>query len=396
MPASVLRPLVRPGTDTDAVAGVVPRLVAEPASTDDVSRVMKDAAAQGHSVVVRGNGSKSTWGVPPSSLDLLVDLSRMNRVLEHEAGDLIVSAQAGTPLADLQEALAPAGQRLGVDDVVPRTTIGGLIATNVSGPRRVALGTVRDLVIGVTVVRADGVVAKAGGKVVKNVAGYDLSKLMVGSFGTLGVVTEATFRLHPVPEASTWLTVEAESPSAASDLIASVVHSQVVPAAVEVDAVPGAPTRLSVLLEGTERGVAQRSERVRDLLGTTTTYDVPLALPGHADGARTLLKLTTQISSAPEIAQAAVDLGFHVRGSVGVGVLYASTGEAARASAAVGTLRTLTGRSGGAAVVLDAPTDVRDVVDMWGPVQGLDLMRRVKHEFDPDNRLAPGRFVGGI
>src|SRR6185295_3143656 len=135
-------------------------------------------------------------GLPPTSADVLVDLSAMDQVLDHAAGDLIVEAQAGTRLADLQDVVGQAGQRLVGDATVPGASIGGSPSTHASGPQRMLAGTARDLLIGITVVRADGVVAKAGGRVVKNVAGYDLGKLMIGSFGTLAVVTEALFRLH--------------------------------------------------------------------------------------------------------------------------------------------------------------------------------------------------------
>jgi len=185
----------------DAVDGVQPALVAWPAATEQVSEVMRAAAAHGMTVVARGSGTKMSWGRPPSRADLVVDLSRMDAVLEHAAGDLIVDTQAGVGLADLQVVVSGAGQRLSVDETVPGASIGGTIATSTSGPGRVAAGTVRDLLIGVTVVRADGVVAKAGGRVVKNVAGYDLGKLVTGSFGTLAVITQAVFRLHPLPAA---------------------------------------------------------------------------------------------------------------------------------------------------------------------------------------------------
>ena len=153
-------------------------------------------------VVARGAGSKLSWGNPPTNVDLVMDMSGLDAVLEHAAGDLIVRVQPGLRLAKLQDALSSAGQRLAIDEVVPGSTIGGIIATGLSGPSRLLHGAVRDLLIGVSVVRADGVTARSGGRVVKNVAGYDLCKLYTGSYGTLGIITEAIFRLHPTPEAT--------------------------------------------------------------------------------------------------------------------------------------------------------------------------------------------------
>ena len=203
-------PSLREAGPADAVAGVMPSFAASPAGTDEASALLRAAASAGLSVVPRGAGTGLSWGRPPSSCDLVVDMRSMNRVIEHAAGDLVAQVQAGATIGQLNAVLAGAGQQLALD--APQdATVGGVIATGTTGPRRFRYGAPRDLLIGVTAVRADGVVARSGGKVVKNVAGYDLGKLLAGSQGTLGLITEATFRLHPVPAAVTWVTADALS-----------------------------------------------------------------------------------------------------------------------------------------------------------------------------------------
>jgi glycolate oxidase FAD binding subunit len=392
-----------PVTGVADVDGVAVGASVAPRTTDEVAAALRDAAAEGHHVVVQGAGTKQTWGVPPRAAELLLDLSGMDRVVEHAAGDLIATAQAGTPLATLQEHVGRAGQRLLVDEMVPGSTLGGVIATNASGPRRLVAGTMRDLLIGVTFVRADGVVAHAGGKVVKNVAGYDVGKLLVGSYGTLAVVTEATFRLHPRPSASRWLTAPVASPIEAHRLVQSVVHAQLVPAAVEISFAAGAGA-LTLLLEGRPEGVDRRAEAARALLPGATSADeappgwctYPWDVTATGDDRAVALKLTSRISGLADVLAAAD--GLVVSGSAGAGVLYATmSGEdPATVAATLHRLRGVCTGHGGSAVVLDAPAAVKRAVDVWGPVPALDLMRRVKDEFDPDHRLGPGRFVGGI
>ncbi|KGH46104.1 MULTISPECIES: FAD-binding oxidoreductase [Modestobacter] len=397
-------------TPADAVDGVPAALVARPGSTEETAAVLRAAAAAGLTVVPRGQGTKLTWGRPPESADVVLDLSRMNRVLDHAAGDLIVDTEAGALLSDVQQTASSAGQRLALDEPIAGGTVGGMLATNASGPGRVAVGTARDLLIGVTVVRADGVVAKAGGRVVKNVAGYDLGKLVIGSFGTLVVVTRAVFRLHPVPAARRFVSVPFGTPEDASRLVQSVVHAQVVPAAVEVEwRVDGAGT-VGVLLEGTPAGVEARTASTRQLLGdgASAAEDAPAGwgvLPWTEEPGSTGLKLTCALSGlAPVLTaarRAAEDAGIAltVRGSGGAGVLYAALGADAPVEAladVVTRTRAVCTEHGGSLVVLDGPPAVKTAVDTWGPVPAIDLMRRVKEQFDPERRLAPGRFVGGI
>lgn len=383
------------GSSTSLFDGRAPGIVARPTSTEQVAQILQVTSEHDLTVAVRGAGTKLTWGSPGGHLDVVVDLSAMNRVLAHEPGDLIVSAQAGCPLRDLQRACADAGQRLALDEMVPGTTVGGLIATNPSGPLRVLAGTVRDLLIGVTIVLADGTVAHAGGKVVKNVAGYDLGKLLVGSYGTLAVVTEATFRLHPVPKAHAW--VGATHPQAAvAHVLADLLHTQDAPSAIEVRSLDGRTTQIAVLLEGTSGGVEQRAGRVAALIGGgavdppewTRTYPWTV-------GSGTGLKITCQLSAVPQVLTAATTSGWIVQGSAGAGVLYAAPGT--DPDPIDDTLARLRAAAlGGSVIVLDAPRDVRASTDIWGPVPALAVMRRVKDQFDPDHRLAPGRFVGGI
>jgi glycolate oxidase FAD binding subunit len=391
------------------VDGVPVGSVARPASTAEVADVLRAAAADGLAVVPCGRGTKLTWGRPPERADVLVDLSAMDRVVEHAAGDLVLVAEAGAPVASVAEVIAGAGQRLAVDEIVPGSTVGGTVATAAAGPLRLLAGGVRDLLIGVTVVRADGTVARAGGKVVKNVAGYDLGKLLTGSYGTLAVLTEVVFRLHPVPAARRFLRVASDDPAALAALAAAVRRSPVVASALEIDLPGEGPGSLTVLLEGTADGVAGRVSVAAELLPGAELTDSPpppwAALPwdpaARGDDRATGLKVTCRLSGLAELLYAAraAPVAVRLRGSAGVGVLLGAIPagtEPAPAAAAVAGLRATAGRLGGSLVVLDAPAAVKAAVDVWGPVPGLDLMRRVKRQFDPDGRLSPGRFAGGI
>ena len=373
---SVLDELTRPAGDHDVVGGVPARLVAAPGTTEEAAALVTVAAAADLTVVVRGAGTKLDWGPPPEELDLIIDTRRLAGVVEHAAGDLITIVRAGTPLAGL-----PLGDQLLALDGPIGATIGGTVAANTSGPRRLHYGTVRDLLIGITVVRPDGRIAKSGGKVVKNVAGYDLGKLYTGSYGTLGLITECAFRLHPRPRAALFVRAQAPAQDAAK-----VRELRVAPAAIEVDSASG---ELAVLLEGTPDGVRERAELVAKATAGGITAEPPPwwgVDPWPRGGIA--VKLSVPLSGVAELAAGPVA----VRGSAGAGVLYA----AASGLTEVERLRAQCVRLGGHAVVLTAPPEVRDILDMWGPVPGLPLMRRIKEQFDPGRRFAPGRFVGGI
>jgi len=392
----------------DTVGGRQATFVAAPATASAVAETLRLAADRGLAVLPRGAGTKIDWGMPPRRLDLIIDTGNLTGVIEHAAGDLITVVRAGTPIAELD---LP-GQQLALDAPLPGATIGGTVAADTSGPRRVLYGTTRDLLIGMTVVRPDGKVARAGGKVVKNVAGYDLGKLFTGSYGTLGLITECAFRLHPLPAASAVVRVSGRSPAAAGALVAAVLGAQVVASAIEINAPGGRGVEVAVLVEGTsDAGVAHRAGVLHKLLGPGTFEGLPDWWNSYPWGAGEVgLKLTTPLSRVPDLLVAARSTGAEltVRGSAGTGVLYAglprpggdSPGYAEQSVAEVARvveyLRAAAVRAGGHLVVLTAPAEVRRVVDMWGPAGGLALMRRVKDQFDPGHRFAPGRFVGGI
>lgn len=398
--------------DADAVDGVAPRYVVRPTDVEQTAAALRLASAHGLRVVPRGASTKLTWGSPPHGVDLVVDTSRLDGVVEHAAGDLVAVVQAGCPLPRLQERLGEAGQWLAVDPPWPGT-IGGTVATAASGPSRLLHGSVRDLVIGMTVVRADGVVAHSGGKVVKNVAGYDLGKLLTGSLGTLGVIAQVAVRLHPLPETRRWVSVPAPHPDAAQDLLQRMVHSQLAPTAVELDRPGDAAGTLTMLLSGIAPGVERRTEQATQLLGDQARSDEQA--PGWWNTApqapgETLMKLTHEIAGLGRLLRSVdeesrdVGLDVHVRGSAGVGTLWAAVrrtdGRPAEADVIAQLVQRLRGRAGtfgGTVVVLDAPVAVKRAVgDVWGPVSALELMRSVKQRFDPDGLLSPGRFVGGI
>jgi len=397
---------VRPAEAADAVDGALPSHVATPAGTGEVAAVVRVAAEHQLSLVARGSGTKLDWGNPPRAVDLVVDLSGMRRVVEHATGDLVARVEAGTPLAAFQEVLSGAGQRLPVDELVPGTTIGGLVATGCCGPCRMLHGAVRDLITGLTFVRADGVVAHSGSKVVKNVAGYDLAKLLTGSYGTLGIVTEVIFRLRPVAPHRRYVVATFDDEGALTAPLGAMLGSQVAPSALEVDrALPGGPVTLAALVEGREAGVTARAEAAAGLLGrSAAASDLPPARWGTLPGPTTV-KVSAGVGATPAVLASLRGLAAEhgcspaVRGSAGVGVLFVGLGPEAEVRAVAGLVGALRDRLeglGGSAVVLRAPSEVKAALDVWGPVKGLDLMRRVKAQFDPEQRLSPGRFVGGI
>ncbi|MER6173939.1 FAD-binding oxidoreductase [Streptosporangium sp. NPDC001681] len=403
---------VRPATPGETVGGVLPRWVALPESTDEVAALMRVSAAHDLAVVPTGDGTKLGWGNPPERCDLLIDTRRLllgnGSTVEHSAGDLVARVSAGLPLDVLDSTLSRFGQELALDGAPRAGTVGGTLATAVAGPRRFRYGTARDLLIGITVVLADGTTASSGGNVVKNVAGYDLGKLFTGSYGTLGVITEATFRLHPIPADRRWITVEPASRAGAGHgtaaLVTELAAALAEPSAIELDWPDhplGAPT-VSALVEGVAAGA--RAEAVRRLMdgygSALITMEAPAwwAVPPGAD---LLLELRVPPAAAHLALRAVAARGLpaRVRGSVASAVLRvalpADVDEAAFAGFVTG-LRDDLRELGGGLTVLTAPAEIARGVDRWGPSGALPLMRRIKERFDPDRRMSPGRFAGGI
>ncbi|MFI0444670.1 FAD-binding oxidoreductase [Actinomadura sp. 6N118] len=393
---------VRPGEPEEGVLGVAPRFVAAPATVAEAAEVMRVAAEQGLAVIPRGGETRLDWGLPPDRCDLLLDTSRLDRVIEHTAGDLVVKAEAGLTTERLAEVLAERGQRLSLDAPLPGSTVGGTIATGAAGPLRLLYGSPRDLVIGLTIVRADGQIARSGGKVVKNVAGYDLGRLFAGSYGTLGLIVEAAFRLHPVPSAHAYITAPVPDAAKAHEAVQAVLHSPVVPSALECEASPEGIT-LGVLLEGVPEGVAARSTHVANLLGpdANISQEAPAWWGTYPDGT-TLIEVTAPPSALTEapVAETGAALaemgGCQVRWSASGKGYVGLTADAGEVAEVLTRLRATLVRHRGGAVVRYAPEGVRTADDVWGPVPALTLMRRVKDQFDPEHRLSPGRFVGGI
>ena len=404
--------VVREGLASDGVAGIVPAFVASPASTEEASALLRAAAAHDLAVVPRGAGTGLGWGLPGLRCDLVVDMQAMDQVLEHAAGDLVVRVQAGVTIGQLASVLARAGQQLALD-VPAEATVGGMVGTGTAGPRRFRYGAPRDLLIGITAVRADGVVAHSGGKVVKNVAGYDIGKLLAGSQGTLALITEATFRLHPVPPAAAWVTAEfgPEDRAAAAAAVAAAAGSVLVPSAVELDW-PGSRLRVGVLLEGTAAGVADRVRQMSSLLASVgaspAVADAPVRWWDQvpASGApAVVVRVTFWVSALAEvldaIAASGSDAGVQpaVGGPAGAGMLYAcldpGTGPAA-AARFVATLRERVAGPRGGVAVLAAPAEVLAAAQAYRDVPGAALMRAVKDQFDPGNRMFPGRMAGVI
>ena len=405
---------VREASAEDAVDGVEPSLVVEPATIEETSAVLKLASRKGLAVSPRGGGTKAGLGNPPRALDIILSTARMDALIEHVPGDQIVRTQAGLKLQDLQEKLAESDQMLGVDPPEAGATIGGIVAANSSGPRRLRYGTIRDLIIGIRVVLADGTVAKAGGKVVKNVAGYDLSKLFTGSLGTLGVIAEANFRLHPIRQSAKTVFLELDGYDKIPEVAQALTHSSFSQFVLDALEMRWEENRgvLAALFEGIEPAVEAQSSRAVEILGTHGEASVLGAEDGEefweSFGRRPTGDVALKIGAPPAdlatvlesvvgaAGRAGVEVG--LSGHAGTGVTFAGlSGEDEGLVEVVDEVREIRVRRGGSVVVQEAPLKVKERLDVWGPGGDyLGLTRRVKEKFDPGYTMNPGRFLGGI
>ena len=417
---------------TTTIAGVVPGRVVAPRTLDEAAALIAASARDGQCLVFAGGGTELGLGAPPQGLDLVLSTAALDRVVEHAPLDQIVTVECGVRLAALQQILAGHGQMLALDPPwAERATLGGIIASNTFGARRTRYGSVRDLIIGISFVRADGTLARAGGKVVKNVAGFDLAKLLTGSLGTLGLIATATFRLHPLPESNATVHFAAGAAAAVRRVIAAARDAQLEPDAAAVliadadaDASAGAGAgrgdgwALGVRFAGFAGAVAQQRDRLVEIardLGLQAAppddgagaqfwerhraareaavgFRAKLAmLPADPAGAELIARLRAPLRAARGVFYPTLGLGF-VGGEPGDG------GEAV--AEAVEEVRRRLAPSGGSVVVQEAPAAVRARLDPWGApdplTSALPLMRSVKARLDPARLLAPGRFVGGI
>lgn len=403
---------VRAAVASDAVAGVQPRLVVEPGSELELAKVLKLANAAGLAVIPRGGGTKLEWGNRPARADVILSTARLHRVIEHAWADLTVSAEAGCTIGKLQETLAKRGQRLALDALWPeRATVGGVLSTNDSGALRLRFGSLRDLIIGVTLALPDGTLASSGGRVVKNVAGYDLPKLVTGSLGTLGVITRAFFRLHPLPKETRTVSCVTTDVREAERLMLAIQNSKLAHSALQICCEMETQPRVDVLFEGTEAGLMAQAEQAKSIMGTATISDAggdvwnarqEICSAGKRHESEfAVAKFATLPAQMAETIETIARLSVaEVRWSVvaqatGIGWVQLE-GEAPVMEPMLREFRAGLERGGGSVVVAYRPTGMSEL-DAWGDAgDASPLMTAVKRQFDPQGTLNAGRFVGGI
>ena len=419
-----------------AVDGITPATVLFPQGPEQVSDILAFAHAENLAVIPWGAGTSIGLGNPPRRADLVISLARLNRVLEHEPADLTATVQAGIPLGTLQAYLARAGQWLPLDPpVAERTTIGGLLAANISGPQRLGYGTLRDLLIGLRVVGDDGTLFKGGAKVVKNVAGYDLPKLFIGSLGTLGIIVEATFKLLPLPKARNTLVARYGAIGEATDAAGRALIVGLTPVALEVldrgvaQAV-GLPAdgwtlcaRFAGIPAAVERQMREMEHLARSIGAAGTSMlqgsaedhlwqriaDLPVALaPTNSSWVKA--KISVLPTRLPQVAEAAIRVtqanglqaATWLRAGTGLAYVIIQEGETgakavARLGATIASLREQIATLGGTMALEEGPVALKVSDAVWGPPRSdFRVMQAIKQKFDPKGILNPGRFVGGL
>ena len=398
--------IARAATPDDAIDGVMPGRVLEPETATDLALALADATAGRRSTVVRGGGTKTGWGRRPDTLDQVLSTSRLLSPLVHRDGDLTATVGAGVRLVDLNAHLEQNGQWLPVESPFPGATVGGVVATNESGPFRHRFGTPRDLLIGVTLALPDGRQVKSGGTVVKNVAGYDLGRLISGSMGSLAVIVDATFKLAPLAPASSTMQLRCSDASALAAAGATVSSSQLEPAAFDlrVAFAAGRETTRDLLVRFATSPQAAATQ-VATLAALVPGFAVlpadvesnvwreQLTLPWQ--GSATVrcswapAALAEVVSLLESCAEDLGDLQFAGRAGVGAGfVAFGGTVDAQ--AAAVTRMRRSSVLSH--VVLLDAPPELKQRIDVWGdPVPWSQPLQALKRSLDPAGILGAGR-----
>ena len=414
------------------VDGVAPVDVVAPSSEEELCEVVAAANKDGLGIIPYGGGTRIGLGNPPSRPCLVVDMANLNRVVSHNYADLTASFQAGATFGFVSEILAQQGQLLPIDPPLPeRATMGGTLAAAVSGPLKWHFGHPRDTVIGMKVVQPDGSVTKSGGLVVKNVSGYDMSRLHIGGLGSLGIILEASFKLTPIPMYERTILAAFSNIDDAMDASMQVFNSYVMPLAMTAFG-PAVASRvnsdedsnrhhLAIRLGGRSRTLARQADEInsifsdvsastqQDIEGSAsslwrslsdfgwTSETVPAlnikttALPSHT---RAIMKLIESLCDSDLEPAVVAEPGF---GSVEA--CWYAPGDVSDGSliAIVSKVRKHVARLGGTAVVQQCPPSVKAALDIWGEDHpGIDVMRRMKRQYDPNGIMNPGRFIGRI
>ena len=424
-----------------AFDGVVPHAVARPSSREEVIALMRLASRDGLAVVPSGGRTAIGRGNPPERLDVLLSTCRLDRILEYEPADLTATVQAGVTLEQLNRRLGEEGQMVPWDSPnAHRATLGGVIAANVSGPRRLAYGTPRDRLIGVTVVDATGTLIKGGGKVVKNVAGYDMPKLFAGSLGTLGVIVECTLKLAPMPKARATVVGAFAKPEAALEASQTMLRGGLRPTALEVlngaaYRTAAARARLPSMSDrayfaaveaggspaAVDRQKTQAHRAVTEAGGKSLLVEESVAQEafwrGVVDAGYALNRPAVMVTRSSarhgellhlihghealgESSNFEVAVLVHAGEGVVRSAWWNETGtipDEGLLAEAVGTLRKATALASGPFWVESCSPSLKHTIDVWGePAPAFAIMRRLKEQFDPSRILSPGRFVGGL
>jgi glycolate oxidase FAD binding subunit len=398
---------MRPGGPSDAVDGVVPRQVVEPETNADLAAAMAAASRDRLATVLRGGGTKLEWGRQPLAIDLAISTSRLNTLIVHRHGDLTATAHAGVTLTQLNQELARYGQWLPIDTAFDGATIGGILASGDAGPLRHRYGTPRDLLIGVNLAMTDGRVVKAGGHVVKNVAGYDLGKLISGSFGSLAAIADATFKLLPIPKASATLVATYDDAERLGRDAQSIMASQVEPIAFDVRIsnagapaclllvrIASSPSSVEAQIESAQRLLSSSSQLVRDD-AERSVWNEQVRGPWDESGAVVragwLPAKLTEVAGLVDEVQKMAGGRVALWGRVGAGAgLITIDGDALTQAAAVRRLRASV--FVGNVTVLRASRELKSQIDVWSlPGGALKTLNALKQTFDPAGILNAGR-----